>query len=483
MRFVPLALIVLAASSSSLNAAIVPTQRLDALLAHAENPGQLRASLFAYADSTAATGGRTEAGIAWFLAGQSYDRGGYGDSAIACYERSVALRGAGDERTALAAALLRRQGSGDVARARGLLEHFLREGSEGSTVPHGLLAWSYFLSGNPDSAAALFAPVERLLDGNLEWRYRMGHVSLALKDNLKAYKLLWPVAIRSRGTDSEVMEMLAAALKERVAKPRLDSEVKRAVRERDIKEARVVQAMAGRYLSFTGEDGFPLGAVAAADSVGRRRVPVVILMAEGDTLADYDSLAIELRAAGLATVVLDLRGSGHSVGSFCPLPDTWRGREELMQYLCARDVSPTLRALARVASVDTTRYLLVGAGSAAVIAAAVADADPRVRGLLLASPSPALVERGPMRANLSRRAMPVYLLKAPEDFLTASFIERLYHASDKAASRVDDANAPGTGAKLFDAAPESRARFIRWAGEVAGGSTPRATRPTSPRKR
>jgi hypothetical protein len=482
MRFVSITLFILAASAAPL-LALVPTPRLDALLAQAGTATSLRANLFSYADSAAATGRRMDAGIAWFLAGQSYDRGGYGDSAVACYQRSVALRGGGEERTALAAALLRRQGEGDIAKARGLLEPLLAEGSEGSTVPHGLLAWSFVLSNQPDSAAALFAPVEPLLDGNLEWRFRMAHASSALKDHLKTYRLLWPVAIYSRGTDPEVMEMLGVALKDRVAKARVDSELQRAVRERDIKESRVVQRMGGRYLTFKGEDGFPLGGVAAADSGGRRRFPAVILMAAGDTLADYDSLAVELRAAGFAPMVLDLRGSGRSVGSFCPLPDTWRGREELMQHLCARDVPVALRAFAGVASIDTTRYLVVGAGSAAVVAAAVAEADPRVRGLLLASPSPALVDRGPMRAQLAGRAMPVYLLKAPEDFLISGFVERLYRASDTRASRVDDANVPGTGAKLFNAAPESRARFIRWAGEIAGVQRPRATRPTSPRTR
>ena len=93
-----------------------------------------------------------------------------------------------------------------------------------------------------------------------------------------------------------------------------------------------------------------------------------ILVASGDTLADYDSLAVGLRRMGLAVMLVEPRGSGRSVGPRCPLPDAWRGREAEMQDRSADDAREAIRALARETTIDTTRYLLVGVGESAPIA-------------------------------------------------------------------------------------------------------------------
>lgn len=483
MRFVTLVFLALAVSAVAVYA-MRPTPRLDGLLAAADSSEDLRARLFAFADSAERVGDWFQTGAAWYYAGLSFDRGGVGDSAVACYERAASVRGAGEERLALASALLRRQGPGDVARARDVLERLGRETTgEGDETAQGLLAWSMFLAGHADSAAAAFTHVRPALEQDLEWRFRLAQVSLANQDLNDTYRLLWPLAILSRRTDPDVLRMLTEALGPRVRPQRIDDELARAMRERDIAESRILLALRARRASFTGRDGFPLAGVVVADSGKRAQRAAVVLVAAGDTLADYDTLAADLLGEGFATLLLDLRGHGRSVAPFCPLPGTWRGREELMQALCAQDVPLALRALASATRVDTTRYLIVAAGAAAPIAAETAAEDPRVAALLLASPNPSLVERGTMRARLASRTLPLYVLTAPEDILIAGYVDRLYQVSDRRASRVDDASVPGSGATLFNEAPASRARFLRWLRETWAARARRPAPPKAPHTR
>src|SRR5262245_45272407 len=327
-RLLPLAPVLLPAFVTPLFAAR-PTPRVDALLGESTSPSDLRARLAAYADSLGtktATAGFM-AGEAWFYIGVSFDRGGNGDSAIWGYERAIATRNSMEERRALAAALCRRQAPNDVTRARNILRGLLSEPGAGDAIV-GEMAWATFLAGQPDSAAKWFATSELSLSSDLEWRYRMGTVALEERDNRKAFRMLYPLGVMSRKQDVDVMAMLKRAATDAIQPEKVEEEVDRGIRSREIGEAKVLQAMGAKPVKFAGRDGFPLGAMIVAGPGTKAQRGVVILAAPGDTIASYDSLTIGLRAAGFATILLDPRGSGRSVSSDCPLPSTWRGREE-----------------------------------------------------------------------------------------------------------------------------------------------------------
>jgi alpha-beta hydrolase superfamily lysophospholipase len=231
---------------------------------------------------------------------------------------------------------------------------------------------------------------------------------------------------------------------------------------------------------FSGRDGFPLSGVVLTPPLKTRSRAAVLLIAPGDTVADYDSLGLALERAGVAVMLMDVRGSGGSVAPVCPLPDTWEGRQERLHALTARDVRDALRALARVASIDTSRYLVGGIGSTASIAVEAAEIDRRVRALLLVSPKPASVDRGPMRARLTRLRLPVFFQSGSGDFESAPLTEALYQAGNRGSSRVAEARAADGGAAQFQLGPSVSARFIRWLDEMlprpSGGGLPPSTR-------
>jgi hypothetical protein len=182
-------------------------------------------------------------------------------------------------------------------------------------------------------------------------------------------------------------------------------------------------------------------------------------------------------------MLLEPRGSGRSVATGCPPPDSWRGREAEMQSRCAGDVSEAVRALAREAKADTARYLLVGVGVTTPIAVEAAWLDRRAATLMLVSPSPSAVDRGPMRTALAALRRPVYFQTGPEDFTTWEVLDSLYRACDMRASRVADTDKPGTRATLFRRDPKILARFRLWLAESWPRATaPRATPPSRPRK-
>jgi hypothetical protein len=179
-------------------------------------------------------------------------------------------------------------------------------------------------------------------------------------------------------------------------------------------------------------------------------------------------------------MLVEPRGSGRSVGPRCPLPDAWRGREAELQDRSADDPREAVRALAREVTIDTTRYLLVGVGATAPIAVEAARRDRRATALMLVSPDPAPVDRGPMRATLAALRPPVYYQTAPGDFTTWEVIDSLYRAGDQRRSRIAEAEGLGRYATLFRRDPKIMTRFKLWLAE----SWPRlpAPRATPPRR-
>jgi predicted alpha/beta hydrolase len=242
----------------------------------------------------------------------------------------------------------------------------------------------------------------------------------------------------------------------------------------------VLHDMDGRRVSFLARDGSRLGGVVAVPGDAGAHRAAIVLMAPGDTIANYDSLGVALVQAGFATLFLDVRGSGWSVSPTCPSPDTWAEREEALQHLVARDVRAALGELATHVPIDTTRYLVAGVGGAASMAVEAAALDSRVGALLLVSPKPEAVERGPMRARLAKLQLPTFFQVGQEDFTEADVTDALYQAGNRSASRVVEARFMGSGALVFHNDPTIAARFTRWLDDVLPRSGRRGAPPTRP---
>lgn len=475
-----------------------------AMLTLAPTPASLRSQLLDYAGSAAASD-YLGAGEALSYAGTSFQREGRLDSAIVCHRRAFELLRSEESLLALVDQLLLRRGAGDAAEAIQLLTA-ARAASEWD-APAALvsrIAWAHFLEGKVDTAAKLFAIIEPQLLKHNEWRFRMARVAFALKDYRRTATLLLPVAIRTRGTDDEVIRMLEQVGKETGLGARIQDAVLDATTQRDQPELALASALGGRLLALTASDGFQLGGLllpavppARIRTPGRGAVPAartpallaVMLLAPGDTLASGDSLAFAMSRHGITTLMLYPRGYGASVNPSCPSPDAWFNREAALQARIALDVRDAVRVVRRMTPVDSTRYLVVGVGASVTMAVEAATLDPRVKALLLVSPAPAPVDRGLTRARVEQLGLPVFFQIAPDDYAaTYAITDALYQAGDRSGSRVVEARAGGRALIQFRYDPSLAARFLTWLDAALPPAAPPprkapAPRPTPPAPR
>ena len=459
---------------------------VDTLLEAANGGRELRPRLMAFADSIAARDAiLASQAIAW--AGLSFAREGEPDSAVACYERAVALDAGEPRRIELATALVARLGAGDATRAREVLrpvQPVTPELPDVTQAPlQGLFAWSHYLSGRPDSSERLFGPVQTWLSTHPEWRYRMACVAFERKDWIKVQRLLTPLAVKSRMADHDVMDMLNRSADELGARGRLEPMLLQEIFKRDRVEQELLADMGARRIAFRARDGFPLGGSLLVPPRITRPRAAVVLVVPRDTLELYDSLAVGLRGLGFAVLLMDPRGSGRSVAPGCPLADSWRGREAAMEATVAGDVAAAVAALAREARADSTEYLVVGVGDTGPIAVEAARRDRRVRVLMLVSPNASPPERGATRAAVAALRRPIYFQTGPEDYPTWGFMDALYRVTDQTASRVAASDKPGTRATIFRRDPKILERFRRWLAEAwPRRAAPRPTPPSRPRR-
>jgi dienelactone hydrolase len=275
--------------------------------------------------------------------------------------------------------------------------------------------------------------------------------------------LVEPVVIASRRADRDAMTILERAAEALQVSQRLEPELNRAQVDRDRIEEPLVKGLGARRVRFATADAGGLGGVLVPAAKSKLKRAAVVWMAPGDTLALYDSLAVQLHRAGLVVLLLDPRGSGWSVSLDTPLPDAWRGREDALRDRCARDLSAALRFLRAETGVDTTACVVGGVGSTAGIAIQAARFDRRVRALLLVSPAPAPVEVPELRGALGTRPVPAYFQIAPEDYLvTFEVTDLLYQAGAREASRVSDSKRRGRFAEQFRHDPAIATRFKTW---------------------
>lgn len=438
---------------------------LQAALAGATGPADLRARLIAYASGVEKTD-PTSAGEAWHWAAESWRRGAKVDSAVAAYRRANTLRGDFDDRYLLADALLERLAPGDIDEALKILQGSLPEAQaesrEVSVHYTALLAWGKLLAGDLEGSRNDFASLERDLPRDPVWRYRYGRAVLTGPDTPRAIQLLRPLAVASRGQAQDVMELLERAGDRLQQSAMLDRDLAQRMQSRDDVEEKVVTAIQGRRVKFAAADHFPLsGVLLEAAGPGRHR-PAIVMMAPEDTLADFDSLAVALRESGFHTLLVAARGSGWSVGPTCPLPYSWAGHEESLLRQTARDTRDAVRATALSAKTDTSGVVLVVSRSLALAGAQAAVQDRRIRALVLLSPDPDPVDRGELMATLAKRKLPVFIQQTIEDYANAEITDAAYHASAESASRVSDGHSGGHGAIAFKMDTRVTPRFRQW---------------------
>jgi serine aminopeptidase S33 family len=451
------------------------------LLAPATAP-DLRTALAACANASGTT--PQNAGEAWHLRGRSFWRAGQKDSAVASYRRALERRGSYADRLALADVLLRRRAPGDTAEVFALLEPVLPAlgGENPGTLAayKARLGWAEHLAGHTDRAMSYFTPIADRLTSDPTWRLRYATVTLDTGDYRRAFELVAPLVVMSRRQDAD-----ARALVDRIgsmtgAGARADGDLERRIAVRDRNEAEALDGLHGRRVRFQVSDGeYVSGIVLPPPTRGRPR-PALVLMAPGDSLADYDSLGVALARAGFAVMLVEPRGTGRSVSAAVPSPDTWDGRDDAVASRVARDVRDALSALASETPLDTLRATIVAVGPSASIAVQAAELDPRFRAMVLVSPSVEPVDRPVVLERVARLKPAVFVQSSPNDFEQRGFVETLLHTADERISRAVETRAITGGAVQFRYDPKLSRRITDWIGSTLASQrpasgTPRAT--------
>lgn len=458
--------LLLAAALAAAPAAAQPlTQPQHALLHDAPTPAAARAMEIAHARRVE-TSKPAEAADAYMLAGHSAWRSGLADSAADLYRRAVPLGATNAEAMALIDVLLLRARAADLIEAYGLTAQMLaRTPAEAHDYGDVMLRsmWIQHLAGHADSAAAAFARVgpRHPLPGI--WRVRAARVLLEdAKDIAGAGMLLHPLEIRTRGQDPEIHALFTeAAAHFGRSEEEIVQVVEAEIAARDQIEERFLASIGAQRMTFPASDGFLVsGIVRPRANPG---APVAVVISRGDTLARYDSLLVHLGEAGYTTLVLEPRGHGLSIGPPCAAPFRWSGREDALEERVARDAVEAVHALAGIATVDTTRRIVAGAGFTAGPALRAAELSPAFGAVILASAEPARVDRGVLLARVKRLERPLFIQTAPEDLVDLYYYsDALYQAGDRRRSRVSSGVAGGRFAEQFRNDPKSGARLRAW---------------------
>ena len=465
LRTLPLLMLLLVPAQAQ---AARPLTRPQILLWEHTTPSELRHALRAYADSAAdgAPQARLDAGEALAFLGSAYERDGMPDSAIIHYRRAVALRGDRLERLTLSDLLLTRGTPESVREARGLIADELSQalGEPALTLAHlyARLAWALARGGQPDSAFVMVTDWALPLAREPQWGKRFAGIALDAARADLAWQLALPAAVRSRGTDVTAMDLLRRSATTGGPTMNAVGVVAREVARRDTNDTRLMRALGARRIVIRTVDRFPL-AVTFVPARGTSSPRLALLIAQpSDTLAAFDSLAVQLARAGVAVAVLDPRGARASVAAAAPGTDAALGHERAWLDRTARDARETLDALVRLRMVDPARALVGATGSVALAATRAAELDRRFAAVLLIAPAPATVDRGALRASLARSQARLFVQVAPEDVETMLFADRLAESLPIQQTRVADTGQSGRSAAIFRADPKAVGRLLSW---------------------
>jgi alpha-beta hydrolase superfamily lysophospholipase len=174
---------------------------------------------------------------------------------------------------------------------------------------------------------------------------------------------------------------------------------------------------AGTRVSFRTEDGVTIAATWY--EAGSRPAPAVVLIHMlNKSRRDWEPVGVQLAAAGIGALAIDLRGHGESTGSV-----------DASDYSAlVRDVSAARRYLASRGDVQQTRVGIAGASIGANLALLEAAGDTSIASLALLSPS--LDYRG-LRieaATAKYGARPLLLVASDDDPYAARSVRDLQKA-------------------------------------------------------
>src|SRR6185503_18645444 len=99
---------------------------------------------------------------------------------------------------------------GDAEEALGYSQRAASQPVEGLSpqTVRARIAWAQFLTGHTEQAHTLFTRMERSLYRDPLWMIRMGQVALESGDPTRAFALLYPVAMVSRGQSDDAMQLI-----------------------------------------------------------------------------------------------------------------------------------------------------------------------------------------------------------------------------------------------------------------------------------
>lgn len=223
-------------------------------------------------------------------------------------------------------------------------------------------------------------------------------------------------------------------------------------------------------VGFQTQDGWTIrGTLLLPSPLPSYGVPGVVLVAEPGWLdaTAYDIfLALELRKLGIATLAIDPRGTGRTLGKKDFRDLSPKEEAEAMQL----DIKAAVEYLAANKNVDPKRIGIVGAGVSAnyTVLEASANAAVRAIGLISASLGPQaqdLIREG--NAGGTRKDLPILFLVDQKDSLSFQQTADAYSHSENPDSGL--IFAPGHGTNIFTHSNDAYLLMAKWFAHNLGG--------------
>jgi hypothetical protein len=483
-RVVFVVLLLLSASASY--AGFAPT-RPQNITYTARSPQELRAQLGAWIDSTQARGPSAQEaldiGEAWSLIGQSQRRAGHADSALAAYARAYNARGMRDDAIPLADLLLARAQRGDADSAKHVLEP-LRSEAEDSRVPSARAlmvryAWATAQTGHTREALAMATSQRDYLASHADWALRFSTLAMEAGQDSTALVWLWPGIVRSRGADLNAMALARRAANRRLRPGELERRVERS---RVVADSLDEMALDRVPTSFKMSDGALLRAWLLPARTSGAPLAVIAPGPEEPAVALYDSLASQLRRAGYAVAIVDMRGVRGSVSAEHSGPEAWSDETNAQAMLtqAAADMGAAITSAVVATRADPRRVVLFTEGPLAV-AGALAVRAKAANALVLLTPAPAACERGWLIDALTVSGARTFVQTAPEDIYTNDALDRVMTLLPPARVRSAEARANGRGGAIFRQDASLAPRIVQWLRDAwpakAASVTPKVAAP------